>query len=57
MEKVMPYCRISVEKYVFSQVENIIIPIYHYSSSEISNIFEEKRKKIFSTQPLAAILN
>ena len=57
MEKVMPYCRISVEKYVFSQVENIIIPIYHYSSSEISNIFEEKRKKIFNTQSLGAILD
>ena len=33
MEKVMPYCRVSVEKYVFSQVENIIGPVYHFAWS------------------------
>lgn len=56
MEKVMPYCRVSVEKYVFTQVENIIVPVYHCAWSEVDNIFEEKRKKIFATKSLTLIL-
>ena len=55
MEKVMPYCRVSVEKYVFTQVESIIVPVYHFAWSEVDNIFEEKRKKIFATKPLTLI--
>lgn len=53
----MPYCRVSVEKYIFSQIDNIINPIYHFAYSEIDNIFEEKRKKIFSTKSLESIFD
>ncbi len=53
----MPYCRVSVEKYIFSQIDTIIIPIYHLAFSEVDNIFDEKRKKIFSSKSLAAILD
>ena len=28
MEKIMPYCRISVEKYTFDKIEKILMPIY-----------------------------
>lgn len=52
----MPYCRVSVEKYVFTQVEAIIQPAYHFAWSEMDNTFEEKRKKIFSTKSLSLIL-
>lgn len=53
----MPYCRVSVEKYVFAQIDHLIIPIYNLSFSEVDNIFEEKRKKIFNTKTLATILD
>ena len=56
MEKVMPYCRVSVETYVFGQVENILVPVYHYKWSEVDNIFKEKRKIIFSNKSLQTIL-
>lgn len=39
MEKVMPYCRVSVEKYVFTQVEGIILPVYHCAWSEMDSTF------------------
>jgi hypothetical protein len=29
----MPYCRITVEKYIFDKIENIIYPIYNYKVS------------------------
>lgn len=56
MEKVMPYCRVSVEKFVFAQVENIVIPVYHLAFSEVDSVVEEKRKKIFGTMRLSLIL-
>ncbi len=33
MEKVMPYCRVSVEKFIFTQVEAIVAPVYHFAWS------------------------
>jgi hypothetical protein len=57
MEKVMPYCRVSVEKFVFNQVENIVAPLYHFAWSEVDNILEEKRKKIFANNSLTAIFD
>ena len=56
MEKVMPYCRITVEKFVFDKIENIIFPIYNQKVSEQMTIFEEKREKIFSTRKVQDIL-
>lgn len=50
MEKIMPYCRITVEKYVFEKIEKIINPIYVQKVSEQMSIFEEKRTKIFNTR-------
>lgn len=52
MEKVMPYCRITVEKFIFDKIENIIYPIYNHKVSEQLTIFEEKRNKIFNTRRL-----
>lgn len=40
MEKIMPYCRISVERYVFDRIESIITPIYSHRASEQNAIFE-----------------
>lgn len=56
MEKVMPYCRITVEKYIFDKIENIIYPIYHQKVSEQMAIFEEKREKIFAVRKLKDVL-
>ena len=53
----MPYCRITVEKFVFDKIENIIFPIYNQKVSEQMTIFEEKREKIFSTRKVQDILN
>lgn len=52
MEKIMPYCRISVEKYVFDKIETIINSIYKFKASESTTIFEEKRNKIFTQKRL-----
>jgi len=35
----MPYCRISVEKYVFDKIENVIVPIYSHKNSLENTIF------------------
>jgi hypothetical protein len=55
MEKIMPYCRISVEKYLFDKIDNIITPIYHHRASEQTTIFEEKRERIFAMKKLKDI--
>lgn len=55
MEKVMPYCRVSVEKYIFSQVEAIVLPVYQFSWSEVDSVVGEKRQKIFNTMSLSQI--
>lgn len=39
MEKIMPYCRITVEKFIFDKIEHIIYPVYHQKVSEQMAIF------------------
>jgi hypothetical protein len=56
MEKVMPYCRITVEKFVFDRIEGIIFPIYCQKVGEQMAIFEEKRVKIFGTRKVRNIM-
>ena len=39
------------------KVHQVISPIYHFHTSELDNIFMEKRNKIFSTKNLFAIFD
>jgi hypothetical protein len=55
MEKIMPYCRISVERYIFDRIDAVINPIYSHKASEENAIFEEKRARIFSQKKLKDI--
>lgn len=57
MEKIMPYCRISVERYIFDRIDSIINPIYSHKTSEENAIFEEKRAKIFTHKKLKDIFS
>ena len=56
MEKVMPYCRITVEKYVFDRIEKVIYPIYKQNVNEQMEIYLEKKEKIFSTRRVKDIM-
>ena len=56
MEKIMPYCRISVEKYTFDKIEKILASIYSQKNSLDNVIFQEKRAKILSQKKLKEIL-
>jgi L-amino acid N-acyltransferase YncA len=55
MEKIMPYCRISVERYIFDRIQPAIVPIYSHKTAEENAIFEEKRARIFSQKRLREI--
>lgn len=57
MEKIMPYCRISVERYIFDRIQPVIAPIYSHKTAEENAIFEEKRARIFSLKKLREIFN
>ena len=39
MEKIMPYCRISVERYIFDRIQPVIAPIYSHKTAEENAIF------------------
>lgn len=49
MEQIMPYCRISVEKYVFEKTHATLFGIYQAKNQAEDAIFQEKLKAIFST--------
>lgn len=46
MEQIMPYCRISVEKYVFEKIHKTLFSLYLFKNQEIETRFEEKVIKI-----------
>ena len=56
MERIMPYCRISVEKYTFDKIEKIITPIYSQKNSLQNTVFVEKRNKLLSQKKLKELL-
>jgi hypothetical protein len=49
MELIMPYCRISVEKYVFEKICNTLCSIYECKNDNIVKQFIEKKNKIRTT--------
>jgi hypothetical protein len=57
MEKIMPYCRISVERYIFDRIQPVIAPIYSHKTAEENAIFQEKRARIFSQKKLREIFS
>lgn len=46
MEKVMPYCRVSVEKYVCEKLNDTIYPIYSARRAKMEAEFRAKRERI-----------
>lgn len=56
MEQIMPYCRISVEKYVFEKVHETIAKIYDAKNQAIVSDFISKKHKILNTMTPAHIL-
>lgn len=43
MEKVMPYCRVSVEKYVCEKLHGTIYPIYQHRDAQLEIEFASRR--------------
>lgn len=50
MEKIMPYCRVSVEKYVCERAIPIIYPVYQEHSRVKDEEFTLKRSAILNTR-------
>ena len=43
MEQIMPYCRISVEKYIFEKIYDALSNIYSAKNKIVSKDFVEKK--------------
>ena len=52
----MPFSRISVENYVFGQLENLIYSIYRLKNIDIEKTFQEKKAKIIESYTVKDIL-
>ena len=48
-KSVMPYCKISVEKYIFGKLNENLYSMYALKNSEIDKIFNLKRSQILET--------
>lgn len=49
IDVILPYMKISVEKYIFDRTETILKAMYIYRDREIMQNFIQKKKKILST--------
>lgn len=49
MEQIMPYCRISVEKYVFEKIYVTITAIYQVKNETVVKNYVVKKGKILNT--------
>jgi len=45
-KSVMPYCKISVEKYIFGKLNENLYAMYALKNNEIDKVFRQKRKQI-----------
>lgn len=52
---ILPYFKISVEKYVFDKVEPLVKDIYQEKAGSIERNFLEKREKIIKTLTIKEI--
>jgi hypothetical protein len=44
--EILPFSRISIENYVFGQLENLIYSIYRLKNIDVERTFQEKKAKI-----------
>ena len=49
MQQIMPYCRISVEKYLFEKIYTTLAAIYQSKNEAIVKTYLTKRTKILTT--------
>ena len=57
MQQIMPYCRISVEKYVFEKIHPTLFAIYQTKNAADNKIFDKKIGAIFDTMTPQVIFN
>lgn len=48
-KSVMPYCKISVEKYVFGKLSESLYAMYEHKNNKIDQLFRERRQEILDT--------
>ncbi|KRX10706.1 hypothetical protein PPERSA_08701 [Pseudocohnilembus persalinus] len=56
-KQIMPYCKISVEKYVFSKIENTLMALYIQKNNENQKKFNTKRQKILNKLSIKQIFS
>lgn len=54
---VMPYCKMSIEKYIFGKVFDLLFSLYNYKYKEMNECFEEKRSIIQQKYSIIQLLN
>lgn len=53
----MPYCRISVEKYVFEKINATLYAVYENKNENTVKLYLQKKNKIISTLTPINIFN
>lgn len=57
MQQIMPYCRISVEKYVFEKINATLYAVYENKNENIVKLYLQKKNKIINALTPINIFN